>query len=150
MSTVNVSVGRARNSSHVQERASSTRPSIEKLHVSRCTRGVGPYESTGKSDSRYWPGGRREGSTAGRRRRKPREMGGMAPPTLRQAARLAENPGVTDRVPAGLRPDGETVRAGADGDARQQLPGPRAQRVDLAVVAARQPQHLAVGGKAAH
>src|SRR5271154_4932198 len=39
--------------------------------------GVGPAESTGKSWVTYWPGGTRAGSTAGRRPRKPREIGAI-------------------------------------------------------------------------
>src|SRR3954463_5610558 len=78
MSTVNVSCGSARNSSHVHETASSTAPSIVKLHSSSAVRGGGPAERTGKSLTVYWPGGTRDGSTSRRRRPpKPREMGAM-------------------------------------------------------------------------
>src|SRR5919107_4996961 len=78
MSTVNVSCGSARSSSHVQETASSTAPSIVNDHSSSDVRGVGPAERTGKSLTVYWPGGTREGSTSRRRRPpNPREIGGM-------------------------------------------------------------------------
>ena len=57
----------------------------------RSTRGVGPAERTGKSRSRYWPGGRRPGSPSSAcRRRKPREIGAMGrEPTRRDRARTA-------------------------------------------------------------
>ena len=57
MSTVTVSAGSSRNSSHVHDTGSSTSPSIRKLHSSSGVCGVGPAESTGKSVSRYCPGG---------------------------------------------------------------------------------------------
>ena len=57
--------------------ARPTSPSIENVQASRCTRGVGPAERTGKSRVRYCPGGSREGSTSARRPMKPREIGGM-------------------------------------------------------------------------
>src|SRR5947208_2627314 len=63
---------------------------------------------------------------------------------------LAENAGVAERVPAGLRPDAERVRPRTDGDAGEQPPGVRRDRVHLAVVAAREPEHLAVRRDAAH
>jgi len=53
MSTVNVSLGRAISSSHVQETGSSTAPRIVKFQSSSDTRGVGPYERTGKSGVTY-------------------------------------------------------------------------------------------------
>src|SRR5205085_1857688 len=78
MSRVTTSLGSARNSSQVHERASPTAPATVKLHSSSGVCGVGPAESTGKSLVAYWPGGSRDGSTSGcRRRRKPREIGGM-------------------------------------------------------------------------
>src|SRR4051794_41568056 len=78
MSTVNVSCGSARNSSHVHDAASSTAPSIVKVHSSSGVRGVGPADSTGKSSTVYWPGGTLEGSTSRRRRPpNPREIGVM-------------------------------------------------------------------------
>src|SRR4029077_8193833 len=74
MSTVNSSLGRARNSSQAQPRSSSSSPVIEKFHSSRALCGVGPAESTGKSGVTYWPGGTRDGSASSRRRpRKPRD-----------------------------------------------------------------------------
>src|ERR671922_2239840 len=74
MSVRTSSLGRARNSSHDHETGSSTRPVIEKVHSSSDVEGVGPAERTGKSSTRYWPGGIRVGSASGRRRPKnPRE-----------------------------------------------------------------------------
>ena len=55
----------------------STAPSIVSVHSSSGVCGVGPYERTGKSWVRYCPGGRRPGSTSGRRPKKPRVIGGM-------------------------------------------------------------------------
>src|SRR5690242_13131419 len=62
----------------------------------------------------------------------------------------AQDSGVSDRVAARLRPYAQAVRPLADMDAVQQLPGARADGVDLGVVAAAQPEHLAVGRHAAH
>src|SRR3712207_8079725 len=45
----------------------STSPSIEKVHWSSGTRGVGPAERTGKSFTRYCPGGTRPAVSACRR-----------------------------------------------------------------------------------
>src|SRR5438128_7367929 len=76
MSTVIVSLGRARNSSQLHDFGSSTAPLIVKLDRSSGWCGVGPAESTGKSPVTYWPGGTRDESASGRRRpRKPREIG---------------------------------------------------------------------------
>src|ERR687891_913079 len=82
MSRVTVSLGRARNSSHVQRRGSSTSPTMEKSHWSSGVCGVGPAERTGKSGVTYWPGGTRSLGTSSRRRPlKPRDMiGGISPP----------------------------------------------------------------------
>src|ERR1700716_276820 len=75
MSLVTVSDGRARNSFHVQRLGSSISPSMEKVHWSNPTRGVGPADNTGKSVTTYCPGGRRELDTLSRRfPLKPREM----------------------------------------------------------------------------
>src|SRR5438874_1932524 len=75
MSFVTVSDGRASNSFHVQRFGSSISPSMEKVHWSRLARGVGPADRTGKSFTRYWPGGKRELEAVSRRRPlKPREM----------------------------------------------------------------------------
>src|SRR5690348_5169652 len=81
MSRVTVSLGRARNSSQLQETGSSTAPRIVKVHSESGVCGVGPAESTGKSPVTYCPGGTRPGSTSSRRPRprKPREIGLMAP-----------------------------------------------------------------------
>src|SRR4051812_44205629 len=79
MSTVNVSCGSARNSSHVHVGGSSTSPSIVNVQSSVAVRGVGPADSTGKSSTTYWPGGMRDVSMSRRGRpRKPRETKAMA------------------------------------------------------------------------
>src|SRR5690349_13430623 len=62
----------------------------------------------------------------------------------------AQDSGVADRVAAGLRPHAQPMGARADVDAAQQPPVAGADGVDLGVVAAAQPQHLAVGRHAAH
>src|SRR5918992_3662805 len=82
MSRVTSSLGRARNSSHVQRRGSSTSPTMEKSHWSSGVCGVGPAERTGKSGVTYWPGGTRSLGTSSRRRPlKPRDrIGGISPP----------------------------------------------------------------------
>src|SRR5258708_26512296 len=59
MSRVIVSVGSLRNSSHVQFLSLSTSPVIENVQSVSGVRGVGPAERTGKSLTRYCPGGRR-------------------------------------------------------------------------------------------
>ena len=64
MSTVNVSAGSARSSSHVHERGSSTAPRMVNVHRSSEVWGVGPADRTGKSCVTYWPGGTRDGSTS--------------------------------------------------------------------------------------
>src|SRR6266851_7456193 len=58
MSRVIVSVGSLRNSSHVQFLSLSTSPVIENVQSVSGVRGVGPADRTGKSCTRYWPGGR--------------------------------------------------------------------------------------------
>src|SRR5258707_1201329 len=79
MSRVISSLGRARNSSQLQPRGSSSSPMIEKSHSSSEVCGVGPAERTGKSRVTYWPGGTRAGSTSvGRRPRNPRVTTGFA------------------------------------------------------------------------
>src|SRR3989442_3476173 len=89
MSLVTVSDGRARSSFHVQRLGSSISPSIENDHWSRFGRGVGPAERTGKSLTRYWPGGRRELDAVSRRRPlKPREMN----PIPNELSRFARRP----------------------------------------------------------
>src|SRR5205085_10608963 len=67
MSRVNVSAGSALSSSHDQVRCGSTAPWIVKLHWSSGVCGVGPAESTGKSSTRYWPGGTRSACAVSRR-----------------------------------------------------------------------------------
>ena len=47
--------------------------------------------------------------------------------------RSAQDPRVPERVPPGLRPDAEAVRARADRDACEQAAVARRDRVDLAV-----------------
>src|SRR2546421_11768694 len=81
MSVRTCSLGSARNCSHDHDTGSSTRPVIEKVHSSKEGYGVGPADSTGKSSTRYWPGGMRVVSTSVRRRpKKPREIGGIRQP----------------------------------------------------------------------
>src|SRR5919199_3081003 len=63
MSRVMVSVGSLRNSSHVHRFSVSISPVIEKVQRSIGVRGVGPADRTGKSRTRYWPGGRRSVGT---------------------------------------------------------------------------------------
>src|SRR5207247_3903688 len=60
MSFVTVSVGRAWNSFQVQRLGSSISPSMENVHWSTSTRGVGPADRTGKSVTTYCLGGTRE------------------------------------------------------------------------------------------
>src|SRR5262245_35957121 len=87
MSTVICSSGSARSSSHVQRRGSSISPTIEKSHRSSGVCGVGPAESTGKSEVTYCPGGTRAESASSRRRpRNPRETNDI---TARLSARGA-------------------------------------------------------------
>src|SRR4051794_37515651 len=64
--------------------------------------------------------------------------------------KLAKHAGVPERVAPRLRVDAQPVRAEADANALLQLPGTGVDRVHLAAVAAREPQHLAVGGDATH
>src|SRR6266851_8189709 len=74
MSLVTVSAGSAESSFHVHLFGSSISPSMEKVHWSMLTCGVGPADSTGKSATTYWPGGTRELETLSRRLpRNPRE-----------------------------------------------------------------------------
>src|SRR6516225_724026 len=77
MSVVSVSVGSARNSSHVQLTGSRP-PSIENVHLDSGVCGVGPADRTGKSLVTYCPGGTRSAGAASRLRRKPRETGLIA------------------------------------------------------------------------
>src|SRR5437763_17150011 len=75
MSVVTGSDARARNSFHVQRLGSPISPSMQKVHWSRLTRGVGPAESTGKSFTTYWPGATRALEAVSLRLpRKPREL----------------------------------------------------------------------------
>src|SRR5207253_3766518 len=67
MSLVTVSDGRVAHSFHAQRFGSSISPSMEKVHCARLTRGVGPADRTGKSVTRYWPGGTRELDAESRR-----------------------------------------------------------------------------------
>src|ERR1700675_3227371 len=74
MSTVYVCLGSARNWSQVQCPGVPTRPSMVRLHWSSLVRGVGPADSTGKSLTRYCPGGTRLARSASRRfPKKPRD-----------------------------------------------------------------------------
>src|SRR5689334_9883237 len=76
MSLVSVSVGRARNSSHVQLFGSRP-PEMENDHLDSGVCGVGPADRTGKSRVTYCPGGTRSAGAASRLRWKPRETGLM-------------------------------------------------------------------------
>src|SRR4051794_18674315 len=108
MSTVKVSCGSARNSSHVQRAAASTAPSTVKVQSAVLILGVGPADSTGKSSTTYCPGGTREGSTSGRRRPlNPRETCPMRRPY--RACKALRH----------VRPDGE------GGGHHRRQPGPR-------------------------
>src|SRR5712691_2482881 len=70
-----VSEGNLRNSSHVQFLNLSISPMSENVHSASGVRGVGPAESTGKSLTRYWPGGIRPACPLSRGRPwKAREM----------------------------------------------------------------------------
>src|SRR6266446_10263512 len=85
MSLVTCSVGSLRNSSHDQLRGLSISPSMTKLHSACGMRGVGPADNTGKSLTRYCPGGRRELLAVSRRLpRNPRDMNDIVgcPPYL--------------------------------------------------------------------
>src|SRR5438094_4731665 len=80
MSLVRVSVGSAAKCFQVHRFGASITPSMEKVHCSRLTRGVGPADSTGKSLTTYWPGGTRELDALSRRLPlKPREMNPIQP-----------------------------------------------------------------------
>src|ERR1700744_85651 len=63
---------------------------------------------------------------------------------------LPESAGMARRVPAGLRINAQPVRAFADLNARQQMSVARVERINLCVVTAREPEHLAIGGDASH
>src|SRR6058998_2965411 len=104
MSTVIVSLGKARNSSQVQRCSSSTSPTIVKSHSSSGVCGVGPAESTGKSSVTYWPGGTRSrGASSRLRPLNPLEMIGMATPSVANRQHAHRSPAelrhalVTDR-----------------------------------------------------
>src|SRR3954451_11852779 len=68
--------GSASTSSRLQVVGRWTMPSIVSVQSAASMRGVGPAVKTGKSRSRYWPGGIRAASSSGVRRRpvKPREI----------------------------------------------------------------------------
>src|SRR5436190_24384045 len=71
MSTVTCSLGRARKPSQSQRRCSSVSLVMVNSQSARSMPGVGPADRTGKSSTRYWPGG---SSAPGRRRpRNPRD-----------------------------------------------------------------------------
>jgi hypothetical protein len=57
---------------------------------------------------------------------------------------LSKNASVSQGVPPGLRIDTQTVGTCTDRDARQQMAVSRIDGVNFAVIAAREPQHLAV------
>src|SRR5712691_7359120 len=98
MSTLTVSLGSSRSSAHVQRFGSTPSPTIENVHSSRETCGVGPADRTGKSSVTYCPGGTRLESTSGRRRpRKPRESGLMRLSLARPPWRYRTGPGARHR-----------------------------------------------------
>src|SRR5262249_21379316 len=85
MSRVTVSLGSARNSSQLHRFGWSTSPVIERLHWESAVRGVGPADRTGKSLTRYWPGGSRAPSSSSRRRPlNPRVTNDMDSPPFRR------------------------------------------------------------------
>src|SRR5438067_1190131 len=94
-----VSVGSLRNSSQVHRLGSSISPVIENVQSVSGVRGVGPADSTGKSLTRYWPGGRRSPTAFSRDRpRKPREtklMVGSTPGTAATAPHIIHGPPAT-------------------------------------------------------
>src|SRR5665213_1357224 len=75
MSVVSCSCGSASNSAQLHCAFCPPAPASVKLHVASGVCGVGPAESTGKSCVSYWPGGNLVAPGAGRRPRKPREIG---------------------------------------------------------------------------
>src|SRR3954467_11040320 len=85
----------------------------------------------------------------------PRPMADTASPCVPSRRRsmpsnLAKHARVAERVAAGLGIDAQIPRPEPHVDALDELPVARADRVDVASVAARQPQHLAVPKDAAH
>src|SRR5712691_10934291 len=80
MSTVTVSLGRARKSSQVQVFRSSP-STIANVHSSSGVWGVGPAERTGKSSVTYWPGGTRlaSASDSGTGYRESEPIGALGP-----------------------------------------------------------------------
>src|SRR2546428_396800 len=147
MSRVISSLGRARNSSQVQPRGSSSSPAIEKSHSSSAVCGVGPAERTGKSWVTYWPGGTRAGSTsAARRPRNPRETMGailfsfliavIRPGRFRRSRRRAAGRGRRGRAvrPGWLRGgrpgSGKGREAGRSSRGRRRIVGVRLERRD--------------------
>src|SRR5437879_3430076 len=122
MSQVISVLGSAWSSSHVSVTGRSTSPKTRKSHVARAVSGTEPAWSTGHLSVRYWPGGRREGSS-------PRSTSfssafdrkrGMSPYTNSGANRDAE-----DRAAAALvRPRRRPGRGGlppADGLERRRV-----------------------------
>src|SRR5438132_13310546 len=87
MSWVIVSVGSLRNSSQVHRRGLSISPVIENDQSVSGVLGVGPADSTGKSVTRYCPGGRRPaGASSLGRPRNAREMKLMVGPHVRDSS----------------------------------------------------------------
>src|SRR5690348_16146082 len=130
ISTVTVSVGSCWNADQLHETGDLTRPSIRNDHRSSSVCGVGPAESTGKSVTRYCPGGKRFSTSGGRRRpRNPREINpAIAVPPFHHYDRLG-----SDAVPRNLgrynsrnmqeRWAGSTEMTGAVEAAAQRLHG---------------------------
>src|SRR5258708_19852722 len=83
MSLVTVSLGKARSSFQVQLFGSSISPATENVHSSSDTRGVGPADRTGKSETTCCPGGTPALETLPRRLpRNPRQRNPIRPPCL--------------------------------------------------------------------
>src|SRR5438132_9350615 len=94
-SAVTVSLGSFRNTYQLHETGDLTMPSIRNDHWSSGVCGVGPAESTGKSVTRYCPGGRRSSTSAGRRRpRNPRDI----KPAMAYPPRLTALTGYLKRI----------------------------------------------------
>src|SRR5215472_1993577 len=63
---------------------------------------------------------------------------------------LSKDPSVAERVAAGLRVHTQAMGTLAHRNPREQLPIVRIDGVDLAIVAAGEPQHVAIGRNTAH
>src|SRR5439155_14591374 len=102
MSWVMVSVWSLRNSSQVHRRGLSISPVIDNDQSVNGVLGVGPADSTGKSVTRYWPGGRRPaGASSLGRPRKAREMKLMVASSRPRFERGMDRYSCTEDRPAG-------------------------------------------------